>query len=109
MENQAANTTGRRISTLRNDGKKQNGSCARIARNACRSWPKIVFRQMNWLRDGRIATRLLKARFAMLNSLTEERGCGHVIDKRRLANEPDTPFCVGCQRALEGESASPTV
>ena len=36
-------------------------------------------------------------------------GCGHVIDKRRLANEPDTPFCVDCQRALEGESAAPTV
>jgi RNA polymerase-binding transcription factor DksA len=34
--------------------------------------------------------------------------CGHIIDRKRLANELDAPFCIVCQRALEGEAAAST-
>lgn len=31
-----------------------------------------------------------------------------MIDKKRLANELDAPFCLICQCALEGEAVAPS-
>ncbi|MFY9608107.1 MAG: hypothetical protein WAU45_05760 [Blastocatellia bacterium] len=36
-------------------------------------------------------------------------GCGQVINRKRLANDLDAPFCLACQRALEGEGATSTI